>query len=335
MPIPLPNLDDRTYEDLVAEAQSLIPTLYPRWTDHNPSDPGMALVELLAWLAEMVLYRIDQVPEMNYWTFLDLLNDDQSRKRLAEKDLQTAVRQTVLELRDPYRAVTGEDFEYLALVKWPEDAEAKKLGPTARFQRARCIPRRDLEGGDPREPAQGHVSLVVVPPLPGQDPPPAVQALRALLDERRLLGVHHHVVGPGYVNVTIGARLHLRPDATAEATLPEAVKELKAFFHPLHGGTDAIGWPFGRAVYASEVYALLDRLSLVDYVDNVRLSAPGEEQRHQRSVDAVTGISLEAHELVGGLDLSGLTVVDFNRNEYSMKDGVLQRIEPGRTAHGQ
>ena len=58
MPIPLPNLDDRSFDELTAEARALIPGLQPDWTDHNPSDPGITLVELLAWLTEMLLFQI-------------------------------------------------------------------------------------------------------------------------------------------------------------------------------------------------------------------------------------------------------------------------------------
>src|SRR6266699_1306572 len=60
MPVPLPNLDDRRYDDLVAEARGLIPSLDSTWTNHNPSDPGITLVELFAWLSEMLMYRIDR-----------------------------------------------------------------------------------------------------------------------------------------------------------------------------------------------------------------------------------------------------------------------------------
>jgi len=62
MPMKLPNLDDRTYADLMAEAVASIPALYPRWTDHNPSNPGIALVELFAWLTEMLIYPANLVP---------------------------------------------------------------------------------------------------------------------------------------------------------------------------------------------------------------------------------------------------------------------------------
>ena len=61
MPIPLPNLDDRAFDDLVAEGQRLIPGPAPSWTDHNPSDPGIAFIELFAYVTEMLLYRADRV----------------------------------------------------------------------------------------------------------------------------------------------------------------------------------------------------------------------------------------------------------------------------------
>src|SRR5579883_1357831 len=71
--IPAPKLDDRTYADLVAEALRLIPRYCPEWTNHNPSDPGITLLELTAWMTELILYRLNRVPEKNYLAFLDLI----------------------------------------------------------------------------------------------------------------------------------------------------------------------------------------------------------------------------------------------------------------------
>ena len=73
MTLPLPDLDDRTFADLVAEAR-LIRTYQPEWTNYNPSDPGITLVELFAWLAEMLIYRADQVTDRHRLAFLKLLN---------------------------------------------------------------------------------------------------------------------------------------------------------------------------------------------------------------------------------------------------------------------
>jgi predicted phage baseplate assembly protein len=71
--IPSPKLDDREFDDLVAEALRLIPRYAPEWTNHNPSDPGITLIELCAWMTDLILYRLNRVPEKNYVAFLNLL----------------------------------------------------------------------------------------------------------------------------------------------------------------------------------------------------------------------------------------------------------------------
>jgi len=66
-------LDDRTFDDIVSEAIRLIPRYCPEWTNHNPTDPGITLVELFAWMTEMSLYRLNQVPEKIYLSLLELM----------------------------------------------------------------------------------------------------------------------------------------------------------------------------------------------------------------------------------------------------------------------
>jgi predicted phage baseplate assembly protein len=74
MPLPDIQLDDRTYETLVADALRRIPGYTPEWTDFNDSDPGITLVQLFAWLEEMILYRLNKVPDKNFIEFLKLLD---------------------------------------------------------------------------------------------------------------------------------------------------------------------------------------------------------------------------------------------------------------------
>lgn len=68
-----PNLDDRTWQDLVDEMTALIDVYAPQWTDRTPSDLGMTLIELFAALGEGVIYRLNQVPDKNYLAMLGLL----------------------------------------------------------------------------------------------------------------------------------------------------------------------------------------------------------------------------------------------------------------------
>lgn len=71
--LPKSNLDDRTFKELVDECLLRIPRYCPEWTNYNPSDPGITLIELFAWLTDQTLLRFNQVPRRNYVSFLELL----------------------------------------------------------------------------------------------------------------------------------------------------------------------------------------------------------------------------------------------------------------------
>jgi hypothetical protein len=316
-----PVLDDLTYADLVAQARARIPVLAPEWTDHNPSDPGITLVELFAWLVEMLVYQADQLPPDRTEAFLRLLNGPGWTRT---GDLDDAVAATLAALRSPWRAATADDVVRLLTGVWPDGSRDAAQWP---IRRVRCLPGRDLSADDaPDRPAPGHVSIVVVPaPDPG-DPaglPLAFteefrSAVHVWLEPRRLLGVRHSVVGPAHVPVTVTARLVLRSGyaprtvtatgvltdaAIAEEAGRESAAALTAYLHPLTGGADGTGWPFGRSVYGSELYALLDGLPGVDHVDGLRfVDLPADRAL---TVDGeVIGARLAAHELVA------VTVVD-------------------------
>ena len=68
-----PSLDDRRYDDLVAQARSLIPRYLPEWTNHNDADPGITLLQLFGWYTDLLLYRVNQTPELNFIKYLQLL----------------------------------------------------------------------------------------------------------------------------------------------------------------------------------------------------------------------------------------------------------------------
>ena len=57
-----PILDDRTYEQLRDELVRRIPVYTPEWTDHNESDPGIALLELFAYLGEIAALPVQPDP---------------------------------------------------------------------------------------------------------------------------------------------------------------------------------------------------------------------------------------------------------------------------------
>nr|HET6903974.1 baseplate J/gp47 family protein [Ktedonobacteraceae bacterium] len=73
MPLQVPRIDDRTYQDILNEVRARIPSYNPEWTNFNESDPGMTLLELFAFLTESIIWRCNQIPERNRIAFLSLL----------------------------------------------------------------------------------------------------------------------------------------------------------------------------------------------------------------------------------------------------------------------
>jgi hypothetical protein len=250
--------------------RALIPREAPGWTDHNDSDPGITLLQLFAWLAEATIYRLNRIPAASEAQFIKLLG-------VSGPDLDAARVEAVKRLRARWRAITAEDFEALVL----DDANFEALGlPAAagRVARARCLPERDLTAADPDTPRPGHVSVIIVPRSTADQPQPSTELLDAasrLLDERRLLTTRHHVVGPGYTQVGVVVEAVRAAEAQEGVVRGAIIAALHGFFHPLTGGPAKQGWPFGRHVYASEVYQVIEGVPGVDHVESLRLRKDG------------------------------------------------------------
>jgi hypothetical protein len=360
MPLTLPKLDDRTYDDLLDEARALIPSLYPDWTDHNPSDPGITLIELFAWLAEMLIFRADQVPDRHRLIFLRLLNgperqqslladapglDEPMRERLLDllyapdqgaaptALVDEAVRLSVLGIRRRERAITGGDYEALARAASPL------------VNRAKCLPQRNLDDNTEAgrtERRAGHVSVIVVPKSPDAAPLPDQALLDTVwrsLDERRALTTRHHVVAPFYAPVNAEILVARRPDARDQQVADAVVQACEDFLDPLARGPGRPGWPFGRPVYLSELYALLEGLPGVDYVPDITLSSTCEPGAERCVLATPTwhddgdpiGLSLQAHHLPRAAIDRGRVVVApaFAQLRLSVAVALRADAEPG------
>jgi len=306
VPLPLPNLDDLTWDDLTAEARSLIPARSQAWTNHNPSDPGITLIELFAYFSERLIYELNRVSAKNVESFLRLINGpDWHRKH----PLIGEIRAAVLDLRRPHRAVTAEDFEALAL------SVNERLGERhqEKVGRAKCIFERNLERpgaeGQLAE-APGHVSVVIVPARRAHPSTALLWEVKRDLDAARLVTTRIHVVRPRFVTVSFAVTLTPRPGADPAKLRRDAVDKLEKFFDSHQGGVDGKGWPFGRSVYVSELYRLLDEMPGVDYVSRSRdiqtgaeipelIVAPAEQARLRRdSQGGLEAIELRPDELV-------------------------------------
>ena len=413
MPLELPNLDDRTYDDLVAEAIGMIPTYAPEWTNHNPSDPGITLIELFAHLTEMLLYRQNQVTDEHMRVFLKLINGSEwsdKNTNTENLDLRQEVKKAVLSLRDQDRAITCEDFEALA-IKSRENNNSEKI------VRAHCVPNRNLESEDSA--ALGHMSVVIIPQIHGEEISNPVQSdslkekiqelkkkVQEYLNDRCLLTTRVHVVEPKYISLAVQLKVILKRDivkdkflSTIEETEPtleviknelakpennisvsnevqldrvneqkwsitdkfygkkytikrepvsqtsssqeqskkfqlniyediahsQIIDSLRSFFDPIKGGSDGGGFPFGRNIYVSEIYKLLDELSIVDSVQkfeyDLQVHPPNQLPSEGKAVVILAKTNDFYHLRI--FDRTGNIVIDRGNSEF-VPDETLQ-----------
>lgn len=175
-----------------------------------------------------------------------------------EETIAAAQQRAPASLRSQSRAVTAEDFEFLA-----------RQTPGVRIRRAHALPlrhpdfapRRPALGNLPAEfaPVPGVVTVLVVPEsLPGEPKPlPSEDTLKLVarwLRRHRLVTTELHVAAPKYRKVEIRAEVKVKPTANS-GTVVQALNEmLGKYFHPLSGGANNEGWGFGETISFAEIY---------------------------------------------------------------------------------
>jgi hypothetical protein len=165
--------------------------------------------------------------------------------------------------------------------------------------RAKAITRYHPSQGDSEVP--GVVTVVVVPDSSSANNKPEPSFLKSVyrhLDEHRLLTTELFVISPEYIEVSVEATVVIKPKYV-EKKLEERVREkLENFLHPIRGGVDQKGWPFGRSVYISELYKIIDRVEGVDYVKTVTMKKNGEKQEGDIKISAHDLVCSVTHEII-------------------------------------
>ena len=172
-------------------------------------------------------------------------------------------------LRHRGRALAAADYEALAREASPGVAVARALPATHPSGR----------------PAAGWIKLIIVPSSTTPQPQPSF-GLRRQVQEyllaRAPLGMAGvYVTGPTYLPVGVAAVVAPLDLTQAWPVGVAARRTLEAFFHPLTGGPNGVGWPFGRDVYISDVAAALEAVDGVDYVQELELLLDGVPQGDQ------------------------------------------------------
>ena len=66
-------LDNQSYDEIIQQAQKQISLLTSQWTNYNPSDPGITLLELFAWYKEVQQYHLNALSQEHELAYLKLL----------------------------------------------------------------------------------------------------------------------------------------------------------------------------------------------------------------------------------------------------------------------
>ncbi|MGP8323106.1 MAG: putative baseplate assembly protein [Methanosarcinaceae archaeon] len=157
------------------------------------------------------------------------------------------------------RAVTNEDFEWLAY-------EASQY-----VARARCMLKNDT------------IAVIIVPEYEGEAPLPDSGLLRSVemyLKERAFFTILHKIkaVGPDYTQINVYVKV--TPISLKESIIvsKRVEKKLKIFLHPLKGGFMGKGWGFGQNISISQVAAAIEDIEGVDYVNEIKFIARSSGQ---------------------------------------------------------
>lgn len=324
MPIEIPHLDDRTYDDLVQEALSMIPTHAPEWTNHNPSDPGIMLIELFAYITEMLLYRLNRVTNANRQAFLNLIDSDNTGNKkfptpLNEVELNTRILAAVKQLRKSDRAVTSKDYEDLVL-----QASTQKIAQT--IARVHCLSRRNRELQTYNNILQrpGYINLVIVPQFSSSQISKQSTQLSAItltlelkkivndsLENQRLLTTKINIYQTNLVNIGVNLKINLKPDASEQNVRTLVEKALQEFLYPLtidEDGIKAKGWEFGRNIYLSEIYQLLDKIPGVDYIEPIDIKPTNENEPIKKRDELTVSKLLGERRLLKENNLIGINI---------------------------
>jgi hypothetical protein len=139
-------LDDLRFQELVSEARTRIARHSPAWTEHNVSDPGVTLIELFAWFTDILLYRVNRIPEQLHLALLQLVGVTPAPPRQAHTGIRFVLERPTPSLTIPEGTevaaprTTGQDaivFRTTESLTFPSDRlSARMLEPTAPGQAA-------------------------------------------------------------------------------------------------------------------------------------------------------------------------------------------------------
>jgi hypothetical protein len=188
------------------------------------------------------------------------------------------------EIRARGRAVTVADYALLA-----------QRAPGADVRRAHAV--AGLHPAYPGRPIPGVVGVLIVPPDRDEGPPtPDEGSLRAVAEflsrQAAPAGIEVVVGAPVYHRVRAEVGLVLERTADMADTVGRVLAALNRYLHPLEGGDQSEGWPFGGALRYPALLRLIANVGGVHAVPRLNLVVDGVR------LPACQDVPIAAHTLV-------------------------------------
>ena len=255
MPIQIPNLDDRNYEQLLRETESLIARYFPDYSDIGPVDPAVAINELFCYFFDMVSYQINRVTPDTRRNFASLLGIPQVYGSTPEE----LISQALSKISRVNRAITAGDIETLVI-----QASKTICSKEGEVQRTRVVPGADrtrvyvLQAGALRTLTKAQRTELE-------------KDLQRIYDYLRVcgpVGSHFSIEQTPFLNVSIMTEVVKRRDSTmSNDALAKTIEDkIKLFYDPLKGGAKGEGFEYDRPLTRGDVYELIEGTRGVDHV---------------------------------------------------------------------
>jgi predicted phage baseplate assembly protein len=204
-------------------------------------------------------------------------NREDAAGGLDQETLDHAMFRAQALLRTRFRAVTAADYEYLTLHRFPEIARVLCLQTRLAGRRAGAL-------------SPGRVYVIVVPGLPEEEagryiplsrltiPDELRERINAYLNERRPLTAQLEARAAGYRRVRAEVVVIGEPGVDERQLARDIITALELLINPLVGGPNGTGWPFGRELYLSDLYACVQQVKGLRYVHEVRMGWVDESE---------------------------------------------------------
>ena len=263
MPIQIPNLDDRNYEQLLRETDSVIARYFPEYADLGPSDPAMALNELFCYYFDVTMYQLNRVTSDARNNFASLLGIQPVYGEPPEE----ALRQALSKMSQVERAITIADIETVI-----KKASQRSQVPKGVQLCSEPVSRVFAKGGKTvSEPVR---IFIVQKGAIGEIKEKHKTDLLSLYTYLRAcgpIGTRYIIAHAPISQVDVSAEIVKRNTSTisSDKLATDIKNKLIAYIHPLTGGDGGDGWEFGKPISRGDIYGLIEGMPGVDHVKSL------------------------------------------------------------------